>query len=505
MTPLESTVPSLRIRTARLSTAALGLFLLSLGLLALAGWLSFGEGSGDATGQLPLEVDGPEVAVILAAVAALAAATVAFAALQTAASMRVLARDRRIPPPLPSPVRTLRSLVLAPLGVEGQDVLRPPHWPDAALWPPTAVPERTAVDATVRCTVLIPAHDEATIIGATLTSLRVQTRAPDRVVVIADNCTDDTADIALARGAEVITTAGNTEKKAGALNQVLSELLQTTETRDVVLVMDADSTIARDYLAVGLGLLESDPDLMAVGGLFYGEEGGGLVGQLQRNEFTRYQRYISRNPERVYVLTGTASIFRAFAFQAVAEARGTLIPGTHGQVYDTLALTEDNEMTVALKTLGAKLVSPVECRVTTEVMTSWRSLWRQRLRWHRGALENLGAYGPTRATTIYWVQQMALAYGVIALNSYLLLMTITLLAADTFAISWFWTVVGLVFVFERLVTVWGVGWRGRAIAAPIFIELGYALFLQACFVTSIFQMASGRKAGWNYVPREAAP
>ena len=33
---------------------------------------------------------------------------------------------------------------------------------------------------------------------------------------------------------------------------------------------------------------------MAVGGLFYGEEGGGLVGQLQRNEYTRYQRLVSR-------------------------------------------------------------------------------------------------------------------------------------------------------------------------------------------------------------------
>jgi poly-beta-1,6-N-acetyl-D-glucosamine synthase len=30
---------------------------------------------------------------------------------------------------------------------------------------------------------------------------------------------------------------------------------------------------------------------MAVGGVFYGEPSFGLVGQLQRNEYTRYQRY----------------------------------------------------------------------------------------------------------------------------------------------------------------------------------------------------------------------
>ncbi|MET0837916.1 MAG: glycosyltransferase family 2 protein, partial [Marmoricola sp.] len=40
-------------------------------------------------------------------------------------------------------------------------------------------------------------------------------------------------------------------------------------------------------------------------------------------------------------------------------------------------------------------------------------------------------------------------------------------------------------------------------AAPIVIELGYACFLQACFVVSIIQIATGRKAGWNDVPRPA--
>ena len=181
---------------------------------------------------------------------------------------------------------------------------------------------------------------------------------------------------------------------------------------------------------------------MAVGGLFYGEEGGGLVGQLQRNEYTRYQRLVSRPRGRVFVLTGTASLFRAYALRAVADCAGTLIPGPPGRVYDTLALTEDNELTVALKTLGARMVSPPECRVVTEVMTTWRDLRRQRLRWHRGALENIGAYGLTRATAIYWFQQLALGYGVIALNSYFLLLIITLLAADVVRWSPFWTVVG---------------------------------------------------------------
>jgi cellulose synthase/poly-beta-1,6-N-acetylglucosamine synthase-like glycosyltransferase len=227
--------------------------------------------------------------------------------------------------------------------------------------------------------VLLPAHDEeVTIVGA-LASLAAQTRPPDRVIVVADNCTDDTAGVARASGAEVFTTQENTERKAGALNQALAAILPSTERHDVVMVMDADTVIVPEFLATATARLEADPDLIAVGGVFYGDEGGSLVGQLQRNEYTRYQRYISRRRGKVFVLTGTASMFRAYALRAVAEARGTLIPGVPGTYYDTLALTEDNEMTLALKTLGARMVSPMQCRTITEVMPTWSLLWRQRM------------------------------------------------------------------------------------------------------------------------------
>ena len=255
------------------------------------------------------------------------------------------------------------------------------------------MPTAAAAKQALRCTVLIPAHDEELILGRALASLQQQTRTPERVIVIADNCTDGTAQVARDHGVEVVETLGNRDKKAGALNQQLSRVLPDTGESDVILVMDADSEISREFLEVGLGRLEADPSLMAVGGLFYGDPGHGLVGQFQRNEYTRYQRLVARKAGRVFVLTGTASLVRAYALSAVADARGEYVPGTPGHVYDTQAMTEDNELTFALRTLGAKMTSPQACRVTTEIMPSWKALWRQRLRWHRGALENIGAYG----------------------------------------------------------------------------------------------------------------
>jgi cellulose synthase/poly-beta-1,6-N-acetylglucosamine synthase-like glycosyltransferase len=499
------TVPelALRKRVARLSLVAAVAGLVAIACVVLAVLMAIGTGLGSTTGSLPLNLPyaRPAAALFIAASIGIVAFLVGLAAVHTAAAMRVLARDRRIPQPLPPTARRVRSTLLGPVGVAALGLDTEPELPPSAL--PAESPGASG-DQSLRLTVLIPAYNEASTIEGTLAAVRGQTRRPDRVIVVADNCTDDTAPIARAHGADVFETGGNTLKKAGALNQALGVLLPQCERRDVVMVLDADSVIVPEFLETAIGRLEADPDLIAVGGVFYGEPGGGLVGQLQRNEFTRYQRYISRRRGKVFVLTGTAALIRAYALSAVAEARGTLIPGDPGAVYDTLAMTEDNEMTLALKTLGAKLVSPMQCRVITEVMPSWRALWRQRMRWQRGALENIGAYGLTRTTAVYWGQQIGIGYGTIALNAYLLLMLITLLAADGVQLLWFWVLIGFVFVAERLVTVWDVGWRGRALALPLAIEICYDLVLQAVFIRSLFDIATGRASGWNHVPRQPA-
>ena len=174
---------------------------------------------------------------------------------------------------------------------------------------------------------------------------------------------------------------------------------------------------------------------MAVGGLFYGEDGCGLIGQFQRNEYTRYQRDLRRRRGRVFVLTGTASVFRPRALRAVAEERGQILPGVPGDVYDTIALTEDNELTIALKTLGALMISPQRVHGR-----------------HRGDAVLAQACGPsgcagsaarwrTSAPTAcapqtfrYWAQQLGIGYGVIALAAYLLLIILMVLATSTLGV-----------------------------------------------------------------------
>jgi cellulose synthase/poly-beta-1,6-N-acetylglucosamine synthase-like glycosyltransferase len=353
----------------------------------------------------------------------------------------------------------------------------------------------------VTVTVLIPAHNEEASLPSTISSLQSQSHRPGRIIVVADNCTDSTVEAAQRAGVEVFETAGNRHKKAGALNQALRWLLPGQGHNDLVMVMDADTRLDDGFLAAAVDRFTNDRALMAVGGLFYGEEGHGLLGQFQRNEYIRYAREMRRRRGRVFVLTGTASIFRPVALRTVAQNRGRTIPGTPGDVYDTAALTEDNELTIALKSLGGLMISPAQCTVVTELMPTWRMLWAQRLRWQRGAVENIGAYGITPQTLRYWAQQLGIGYGVIALGSYLLLLVLMAGALDTWIWFPFWLGLGAVFAVERVATVWKGGWRARLLAVTLLPELVFDMFLNVVYVKGIIDISFGRQAKWKHVNR----
>ena len=356
----------------------------------------------------------------------------------------------------------------------------------------------------VSVTVLIPAHNEAALLPETIASLWRQSRLPLRLIVIADACTDATEEVARAHGAEVMVSVDNRHQKAGALNQAFSRLLPELGDNDVVLVMDADTVLKQGFLEHAVARFREDRALMAVGGQFYGEPGHGLIGAFQRNEYVRYGREVNRRQGKVFVLAGTATVFRPRALRAVASARGDALPGRRGDVYDVASLIEDNELTIALRTLGALMISPRQCQVVTELMPTWRDLWNQRLRWQRGALENLGTSGVTPATSRYWVQQLGIGYGVFALVSYVVLLALLVLAVDHWVWLPFWLLLGGIFVVERVVTAWRAGWAGRALAVLVLPELGYRIFIQMVFVKGVLDMSFARSPSGKHMSTSGA-
>ncbi len=109
--------------------------------------------------------------------------------------------------------------------------------------------------------VIVPAHDEALVLAATLSSLLAQEfpRECAEIVVVADNCTDSTADIARAHGVTVLERISAEERGKGyALNFALAYLHALPQRPDGVVVVDADTFAAPDFLTrISTGLAQA--------------------------------------------------------------------------------------------------------------------------------------------------------------------------------------------------------------------------------------------------------
>jgi biofilm PGA synthesis N-glycosyltransferase PgaC len=357
-------------------------------------------------------------------------------------------------------------------------------------------------------TVLVPAHKGGTVAGSSakpqilemLDSLSAQTVRPDRIIVLINNCKDDTPILARHAGADVAFVPANPHKKAGALNWWLDCHLDDQADDDLLMVMDADTVLNSDFMENALKYVAKG--YHAVGGVFLGKEGGGFVGALQRNEYARYARDIERRNGKALVLTGTATVFTARCLKDVVLGRETgVIPnsaeeGKGAQVYDTKALTEDNELTFAILHLGYAIIAPAECGLTTEVMGTWRELASQRERWKRGAIENNRHYGLTRYTWTYWRLQLWGQIGILVTLLYLTTLGWAV-ATGSLHVYYLWAIVSVIFAVERFATV--VNRRGvlQGLAgAAIFIEMPYDIFLQAIQAKAILASTFKTSASW---------
>lgn len=116
----------------------------------------------------------------------------------------------------------------------------------AALKTPRPARPLNRADAK-RVVVIVPAHNESAGIIPTIGDIRPQLQAGDRLIVVADNCTDDTAAVAKAHGAEVIER--NDSKKIGkgyALGWGIDHI--SPEPPDFVIFIDADCRVEPDVI-----------------------------------------------------------------------------------------------------------------------------------------------------------------------------------------------------------------------------------------------------------------
>ena len=104
-------------------------------------------------------------------------------------------------------------------------------------------------DSDYAVAIIIPAHNESLGIAPTIQSILPQLKDQDQLIVVADNCTDDTAKIARDLGATVIVRENQTLRGKGyALDFGLQSLKD--QPPQIVIIIDADCTISPDGIAV---------------------------------------------------------------------------------------------------------------------------------------------------------------------------------------------------------------------------------------------------------------
>jgi cellulose synthase/poly-beta-1,6-N-acetylglucosamine synthase-like glycosyltransferase len=228
-----------------------------------------------------------------------------------------------------------------------------------------------------RLAVLIPAHNEVLDIAETLRTLRPQLQASDRLLVIADNCTDDTAAIAQAEGATVLERHDSLNRGKGyALDYGLRAL--DVDPPDVVVMIDADSNVYPDCLThVAVTAWKTYRPVQAL----Y------LMEQPQRftpRDSISALAFLFKNlvrPQGLYrlnqpcLLTGTGM---AFPWEMIRQS-----PLASGNI------VEDMQLGLDLAIAGH---SPLFCRaakVTGRLPAQDRAAASQRTRWEHGHLHTL--------------------------------------------------------------------------------------------------------------------
>lgn len=261
----------------------------------------------------------------------------------------------------------------------------------------------------MKITALIPAHNESASIANTLGALLSQERVPDKIVCIADNCSDNTYEIANNfPGITAIKTVDNRHKKSGALNFAWREHCQDS---DIVISFDADTVVLPNAIGDWENELKNN-QLLGGSAAKFTMPAPGLLSRLQKAEFSRSVDVALRR-KKTSVLPGAGTAFRNVALKRIAAGRDG--------PWSYTSQVEDFELTHQLRKLGyACSVSPT-IRAYTDSMKTVRSLWSQRMKWSTGTAEDLLNIGFNKLTAFEWMQQFK---GLVALFSRILWITI---------------------------------------------------------------------------------
>ncbi len=230
---------------------------------------------------------------------------------------------------------------------------------------------------------IIPAHNEEAVVRNLIESLKNQTYNKDLydIYVIADNCTDNTAEIAKEAGAIVYQRFDPTKKTKGyALNCFLQQKIEENADYDAFFVFDADNIVDKDFIKNMNKKLCQGEDVV--------------------------QGYRDiKNPTDNWITAGYAIFYwtmhRFYHLARYNLGLSPLLNGTGFMVkfdvvkpdgWQTKTLTEDIEFSLQRIAKGKRLGWATDAIVYDEQPTGFKQSWSQRSRWTVGHMQCITEY-----------------------------------------------------------------------------------------------------------------
>jgi cellulose synthase/poly-beta-1,6-N-acetylglucosamine synthase-like glycosyltransferase len=310
--------------------------------------------------------------------------------------------------------------------------------------------------------VLIPAHDEELTIATAIGSVRPELAPEDRLVVIADNCSDRTADIAREHGAIVIERVEPERKSKGyALRYGLQWL--ANEPSEVVVILDADCTVSPGTV----------------------ERLARRAHQSARPVQARYVVEFAANGDRLAALSAFAFLVKSLRPRGLQRlglpcalmGSGIALPWSliDKATLDGESLVEDLQWGLNLTLAGYPPMYCPEATVIPRHPRQRHAVMSQRRRWEHGHLATMFVYG--RRLAVRGLRSGRLHLIAVALDlcvpplSLLMLLTTAALGGAWLAArsAGYWTPVGLMGLAGALVglTVASVWWKFARAWVPV--------------------------------------
>lgn len=238
---------------------------------------------------------------------------------------------------------------------------------------------------------IIPAHNEETVVGNLVQSLREQEYPKELydIYVIADNCTDNTAKVAKQAGAIVFERNDKDNRTKGyALNWFLNKKIEESAPYDAFCVFDADNIVDKGFLKAMNKKLCQGEDVV--------------------------QGYRDiKNPTDSWISAGYAIFYwtmnRFYHLARYNLGLSPLINGTGFMVkfdvvkptgWQTETLTEDIEFSLKRIIAGKKLGWATDAIVYDEQPVGFKQSWSQRSRWTVGHIQCINRYTKDLAAAV---------------------------------------------------------------------------------------------------------